>query len=89
MKFYFNLFNYRLEKDFDNVFEAYDHLMELIGDFSIDREVAEEYYTITGYAGLFNINPAIVQARFKDKTHTDVRHCNFGLIDLGMTVYHS
>lgn len=83
MKFYFNLFNYRTEKECDNMFDAYDHLMQLIQDFSIDMEVAEEVYSVKEYMSMYGISECHLGDYWKDKRNTDIRHCNFGLISLG------
>jgi len=90
MIFYFNLFNYRVEKECANMFEAYDHLMKLIEDFNIDMATAKECYTVGSYASTFGIKPEIARLVWGggDKKKTTLRHCNFELKELGIKTHH-
>ncbi|RLF65860.1 MAG: hypothetical protein DRN30_03165, partial [Thermoplasmata archaeon] len=87
MLFQFNLFNYRTEKECDNVYDAYDHLMQLIIDFSIDMETAEQCYTVREYMHMFGLSECQLGNRWKDTKDTGIRHCNFGLVSLGMSSF--
>lgn len=88
MLFYFNLFNYRTEKELDNVFEAYDHFMQLMDKFHIDIELAKECYSVQSYIALFGIKLGTAQRLWGDEKQTNIRHCNFGILDIGIPTMH-
>lgn len=86
MKFFFNLFSYRVEKEFPNVYEAYDYFMELIEKFSIDMKLAREYYSLINYSNTFDIPLTKVKERWPNRKKTTVRHCHFGVLETNFKV---